>query len=136
MNLKKASRRKKWLYIKHLILFPGIVIHELNHYLCAKVLGVEITDIKLCSFSDFFKTGTLGYVGIYIDSSGKIMLKSGILVSTAPQWAGIIEVMILAVPLIFRIKKYILVLLYNNFNIHFFWVDCLSIRENRVQKIN
>lgn len=40
------------------ITFPGIILHEISHYITCKLLGVKVDEVKLLSF----KGDSLGYV--------------------------------------------------------------------------
>lgn len=88
--------KRNWAVILYaLILFPGVLLHELSHWLTATVLGV-----RTGSFSVLPKTGAdgtiqLGYVEYYKSSRVGPIRES--LIGSAPLVTGTIAVLLIAI---------------------------------------
>lgn len=88
--------KRNWAVILYaLILFPGVLLHELSHWLTATILGV-----RTGSFSVLPKTGAdgtiqLGYVEYYKSSRVGPIRES--LIGSAPLVTGTIAVLLMAI---------------------------------------
>ncbi|HCB50502.1 MAG TPA: hypothetical protein DEP47_13545 [Chloroflexi bacterium] len=88
--------KRNWAVILYaLILFPGVLLHELSHWLTATILGV-----RTGSFSVLPKTGAdgtiqLGYVEYYKSSRLGPIRES--LIGSAPLVTGTIAVLLIAI---------------------------------------
>lgn len=88
--------KRNWAVILYaLILFPGVLLHELSHWLTATILGV-----RTGSFSVLPKTGAdgtiqLGYVEYYKSSRVGPIRES--LIGSAPLVTGTIAVLLIAI---------------------------------------
>lgn len=88
--------KRNWAVVLYaLVLFPGVLLHELSHWLTATVLGV-----RTGSFSVLPKTGAdgtiqLGYVEYYKSSRVGPIRES--LIGSAPLVTGTIAVLLIAI---------------------------------------
>ena len=63
---------------------PGIIIHELSHYIMAKMFRYNITAVKLFQLPTVENNNIRGYVEYSYDSSSIIQKAGSVLISIAP----------------------------------------------------
>lgn len=63
---------------------PGIIIHELSHYIMAKIFRYNIVSVKLFQLPTIENKNIRGYVEYTYDSSSMIQKAGSVLISIAP----------------------------------------------------
>lgn len=84
MTAKKILKKDRLVYMfMAILLFPGTLLHEMAHYISAKILFLKVTEIKLIPewHTNDLKLGHVTYM--------KADVFRGILVGIAPIFAGL-----------------------------------------------
>lgn len=88
--------KRNWAVILYaLILFPGVLLHELSHWLTATILGVRTGSISLLPKTGADGTIQLGFVEYYKSSRVGPIRES--LIGSAPLVTGTLTVLLIAI---------------------------------------
>jgi hypothetical protein len=94
LSLLLTGKPERAVYLYALVLFPGVLLHELSHWLTATLLGIRTGKFSLIPKRQKDGSITLGYVEYYKGSSLGPMRES--LVGGAPLLAGTAVILLIS----------------------------------------